>query len=284
YKIINLDKLTYAGSLDNLKEIENKSNYTFIKGDIADAQLVHSVFETYNVTDVIHLAAESHVDRSIKDGTSFVETNVLGTFNLLQAAKINWEKQTNLKNHRFHHISTDEVYGSLDSDGMFTEETPYDPRNPYSASKAGSNMLVKSFGHTYGMNIIITSSSNNYGPRQHEEKLIPTIISNALKGQDIPIYGDGKNVRDWLYVGDHCRALDVIFHQSATMEKYNIGGGNELTNIEIATLVCEILDKQADVSREESLTSFKELITFTEDRLGHDRRYAIDDSKLKNDL
>ena len=284
YQIINIDKLTYAGSKSNLADADNNANYLFIQADITNRTLVNAIFNEYDITGVVHFAAESHVDRSIKDAAVFTETNLVGTMTLLQAAKNAWEKRGALKERRFHHISTDEVYGSLGETGKFNEKTPYDPRNPYSASKAGSNMLVKSFGHTYGMNIIITSSSNNYGPRQHEEKLIPTIISNALKGQDIPIYGDGKNVRDWLYVGDHCRALDVIFHQSATMEKYNIGGGNELTNIEIATLVCEILDKQADVSREESLTSFKELITFTEDRLGHDRRYAIDDSKLKNDL
>ena len=284
YQIINIDKLTYAGSKSNLADADNNANYLFIQADITNRTLVNAIFNEYDITGVVHFAAESHVDRSIKDAAVFTETNLVGTMTLLQAAKNAWEKRGALKERRFHHISTDEVYGSLGETGKFNEKTPYDPRNPYSASKAGSNMLVKSFGHTYGMNIIITSSSNNYGPRQHEEKLIPTIISNALKGQDIPIYGDGKNVRDWLYVGDHCRALDVIFHQSAPMEKYNIGGGNELTNIEIATLVCEILDKQADVSREESLTSFKELITFTEDRLGHDRRYAIDDSKLKNDL
>lgn len=283
YQIFNLDKLTYAGSLDNLKEVENKSNYTFIKGDIADAQLVHSIFETYNITDVIHLAAESHVDRSIKDGTSFVETNVLGTFNLLQAAKINWEKQTNLKNHRFHHISTDEVYGSLDSDGMFTEETPYDPRNPYSATKASSNMLVKSFGYTYGMDIVISSCSNNYGPRQHSEKLIPTIIYHALSEQSIPIYGDGQNVRDWIYVEDHCHALDLIFHHGLSMNTYNVGGRMEKTNIEMVNQICDLLD-ELNPNPNKQVKHYRDLITFVEDRLGHDKRYAVDDSKIRSTL
>src|SRR5690625_5266175 len=285
YQIINIDKLTYAGSKSNLAEAENNANYLSIKTDITNHSTVNAIFNEYNTTGVVHFAADSHVDRSINDAAVFTETNLVGTMTLLQAAKNAWERQGVLKENRFHHISTDEVYGSLGSTGKFNEETPYDPRNPYRASKAGSNMLVNSFGHTYGMNIIITSSSNNYGPRQHEEKLIPTIISKALKAEPIPIYGDGKNIRDWLFVEDHCRALDVIFHQSKPMEKYNIGGGNEKTNIEIAVLICDILDRQQEnLRREKALTSFKELITFTEDRLGHDRRYAIDDSKLRTDL
>jgi dTDP-glucose 4,6-dehydratase len=285
YQIINIDKLTYAGSKANLREAEGNANYLFIQADITNSTLVNAIFNEYDIIGVIHFAAESHVDRSIKDAAVFTETNLVGTITLLQAAKNAWEKQGALKERRFHHISTDEVYGSLGETGKFNEKTPYDPRNPYSASKAGSNMLVNSFGHTYGMNIVITSSSNNYGPRQHTEKLIPTIISNALNEKPIPIYGDGRNVRDWLYVEDHCRALDVIFHRAEPMETYNIGGGNEKTNIDIATAICNILDKQqAGLRREKTLTSFKELITFTEDRLGHDRRYAIDYSKLRNDL
>jgi dTDP-glucose 4,6-dehydratase len=285
YQIINLDKLTYAGLKSNVLEAEHYDQYLFIQGDIKNSTLVNAIFDEYDITGVIHFAAESHVDRSIQDAAVFTETNLVGTTTLLQAAKNAWEKEGVLKERRFHHISTDEVYGSLGETGKFTEKTPYDPRNPYSASKAGSNMLVKSFGYTYGMNIIITSSSNNYGPRQHEEKLIPTIISNALKGAPIPIYGDGQNIRDWLYVHDHCRALDAAFHHAKPMEKYNIGGGNEKTNIEITAAICSILDiKLEELKQEKGLTSFKELITFTEDRLGHDRRYAIDDSKLRTDL
>src|SRR5690625_1732809 len=283
YQVINIDKLTYAGSKENLRRTESYPNYLFIQADITNSTLVNAVFNEYNIAGVIHFAAESHVDRSIEDAAIFTETNLVGTMTLLQAAKNAWKKQGVLNKARFHHISTDEVYGSLGEEGMFNEETPYDPRNPYSASKAGSNLLVNGFGHTYGMNIVITSSSNNYGPRQHEEKLIPAILSNALNINPIPIYGDGKNIRDWLYVEDHCRALDLIFHHAEPMEKYNIGGSNEKTNIDIANHICSILDeRQADLRREKGLTSFKELITFTEDRLGHDRRYAVDDSKLRD--
>src|SRR5699024_2089294 len=283
YNMINLDKLTYAGSLDNLIEIENKKNYTFLKGDISDAEFINSVFESYPITDVIHLAAESHVDRSIKDGTTFVETNVLGTYNLLQAAKKSWEQDSNLEDHRFHQISTDEIYGSLESDGMFSEETPYDPRNPYSATKASSNMLVKSFGYTYDMDIVISSCSHNYGPKQHKEKLIPTIIHNALTEQPIPIYGDGQNIRDWIYVEDHCSALDTIFHNGESMNTYNVGGRTEKTNIEIVNSICDLLDDLHPISYK-VIKSYRELITFTEDRLGHDRRYAVDDSKIRETL
>lgn len=282
YHILNLDKLTYAGTLNNLQEVENSPNYSFVEGDIADSQLVKALFKKYNITGVIHFAAESHVDRSIEDGTSFVTTNVLGTHTLLQAAKEAWEKDDLLNKNRFHHISTDEIYGSLGEDGMFSEVTPYDPRNPYSATKAGANLLVKSFGYTYGMNIVISSCSNNYGPKQHQEKLIPTIISNALQENPIPIYGDGKNIRDWIYVEDHCHALDTIFHKGKAMESYNIGGRTEKTNIEVATKICEILDEmKPDLDVSAGLASFKELITFTEDRLGHDRRYAVDDTKVR---
>ncbi|WP_164667924.1 dTDP-glucose 4,6-dehydratase [Virgibacillus doumboii] len=279
YQLVNVDKLTYAGSTDKLRNVEHLENYHFIQGDLADDTVVNDIFSDYDIDGVIHFAAESHVDRSIENASSFIDSNVTGTANLLQAARESWEKKGELATRRFHHISTDEVYGTLGADGKFHEQTPYDPRNPYSASKAGANMLVKSFGHTYGMNVIISSSSNNYGPGQHEEKLIPTIISKALQDQPIPIYGDGKNVRDWLYVGDHCRALDCIFHQSEPMETYNVGGGNEKRNIEIAMTVCDILDHLIP-----GYHSYKELVMFTEDRLGHDRRYAVDDTKLKTEL
>lgn len=285
YHILNLDKLTYAGTLDNVLEIKDKPNYSFVEGDIADDHLVKSLFKEYDITGVIHFAAESHVDRSIEDGTSFVTTNVLGTYTLLQAAKEAWEKEGRLDTNRFHHISTDEVYGSLGEDGMFSEKTPYDPRNPYSATKASSNLLVKSFGYTYGMNHVISSCSNNYGPKQHREKLIPTIISKALKGEPIPIYGDGKNIRDWIYVEDHCRALDTIFHKGNSMDSYNVGGRTEETNIDVATKICEILDAmRPELKLSTNVGSFKELITFTEDRLGHDRRYAVDDRKIRETL
>ncbi|WP_042222215.1 dTDP-glucose 4,6-dehydratase [Oceanobacillus manasiensis] len=285
YHLLNVDKLTYAGNTTNLQELESSPSYSLIEGDIADEQLVQKIFNEYDIHGVIHFAAESHVDRSIEDSKQFVQTNVLGTLVLLQAAKQDWERKGVLHERRFHQISTDEVYGSLGETGKFSEETPYDPRNPYSASKAGANLMVQSFGHTYNMNVVISSSSNNYGPRQHTEKLIPTIISKALSLESIPIYGDGKNVRDWLYVDDHCRALDLIFHQSAPFSTYNIGGGNEVQNLEIAKGICSILDDiRPDILEESSLASFRELITHTKDRLGHDRRYAVDDSKLRNEL
>ncbi|WP_077328229.1 dTDP-glucose 4,6-dehydratase [Virgibacillus siamensis] len=278
-RIINLDKITYAGNPNNLRQVEQLDNYRFIRGDITDEQLVNSIFTEFDITGVIHFAAESHVDRSIKNASSFVETNVLGTNVLLQAARNSWRDKGELTERRFHHISTDEIYGSLGNDGKFNEDTPYNPRNPYSASKAGANLLVNSYGATYGMNVIISSSSNNYGARQHEEKLIPTVISNALKGSSIPIYGDGQNIRDWLYVNDHCQALDLIYHQGNRMETYNIGGGNEKTNMELAITICDILDHLKPETY-----SYKELIKFAMDRLGHDRRYAVDDSKLRNEL
>ncbi|MFC7321700.1 dTDP-glucose 4,6-dehydratase [Halobacillus campisalis] len=279
-KVVNVDKLTYAGSTFNLESVADHPNYHFVHADITDEKAVDRIFNDYPIGGVINFAAESHVDRSIEDASSFVNTNVMGTMVLLQIARKVWTEQGILKAARFHHISTDEVYGSLDNDEKFHEQTPYDPRNPYSASKAGANLLVKSFGYTYGMNIVISSSSNNYGPSQHEEKLIPTIISNALRHNPIPIYGDGKNIREWLYVEDHCRALDLIFHQGQSMESYNIGGGNELKNIDLAVKICEILDNNYP-DRKGSLNSFKDLITYTEDRLGHDRRYAVDDRKLR---
>ncbi|WP_449355419.1 dTDP-glucose 4,6-dehydratase [Virgibacillus natechei] len=281
-RLLNIDKLTYAGSTDNVREVETLENYHFIHGDITDEVLVGDIFTDYDITGVIHFAAESHVDRSIKDAKAFVASNVFGTLTLLQAARKDWENKGVLSKRRFHHISTDEVYGSLGETGAFSESTPYDPRNPYSASKASANMFVKSFGHTYGMNVVISSSSNNYGPRQHAEKLIPTVIQKALAGEQIPIYGDGKNVRDWLYVADHCSALDTIYHQGNPLETYNVGGGNEKTNIDMAGEICTILDELVPQYR--TIESYKDLITFTTDRKGHDRRYAVDDRKLRNAL
>lgn len=284
-QIINVDKLTYAGSLDNLAEVENKENYHFIHGDIADAQTVTAIFNQYDIEGVIHFAAESHVDRSIDDASPFIDTNVVGTLNLLQAARADWEEKGELHKRRFHQISTDEVYGSLGESGKFTEETPYDPRNPYSASKAGANFLVKSFGYTYGMNVIISSCSNNYGPRQHEEKLLPTIIHHALANEPIPIYGDGKNIRDWLYVEDHCKAIDMVYHQGKTMEIYNVGGDNEQENKTITNLICQVLDeRRANLLQTFHLEHFSDLITSVEDRKGHDKRYAIDASKIQKEL
>lgn len=272
--MVNLDKLTYAGNLDNLKECEGSENYTFVKGDICDNELVEQIFQNYKITDVIHFAAESHVDNSIKNPRAFVETNVLGTFTLLE----NFRKYSS---GRFHHISTDEVYGSLGESGYFMESTPYAPNSPYSASKASSDMLVRSYFHTYGTNVVTTNCSNNYGPKQHQEKLIPTIIRTALSEQPIPIYGDGENIRDWLYVLDHCKAIDLVFYKGRSGETYNIGGHNERNNIEIATKICEILDIRRPRNNGRS---YKELITFVNDRPGHDRRYAIDTTKLQTEL
>lgn len=285
YQLINVDKLTYAGALDNLSSVRNFANYHFINGDVADESLIRGIFADFPISGVIHFAAESHVDRSIQDAKQFVETNITGTLVLLQAARAAWEQQDVLDKRRFHHISTDEIYGSLGSTGKFNEQTPYDPRNPYSASKASSNLLVNSFGYTYGMNVVISSCSNNYGPRQHGEKLIPTIIRKALALETIPIYGDGKNIRDWLYVTDHCQALDMIYHNGTAMETYNVGGNNEQTNITIARKICAILDQlKPEVKANGSINHFADLIQFTEDRLGHDRRYAVDDTKIRETL
>lgn len=280
YKIINLDLLTYAGKLENLKEIGCNENYTFIQGDICDSELVARIFSEYEITDVIHFAAESHVDNSILNPQAFIQTNVNGTFNLLHHSYLNWfdspnKPKTGKEDCVFHHISTDEVFGSLGESGYFSETTPYAPNSPYSASKASSDMLVRSYHHTYGLNTFITNCSNNYGPKQHDEKLIPTIIRNALRGSEIPIYGDGQNIRDWLYVEDHCRAIDLVFHSRFFGESFNIGGSNEKSNLEIAALICEILDKKKPQKR-----SYKEQIGFVQDRAGHDRRYAIDSSKI----
>ncbi len=284
YFVVNLDLLTYAGDLENLKEVESNPNYKFIKGDICNRDLVEFIFTEYDVQGVIHFAAESHVDNSIKNPGVFIETNVNGTFTLLDVAYKKWmEKPFTFKEGyegcRFHHISTDEVYGTLNETDLFTEETPYAPNSPYSASKASSDMIVRSYQETYGMNTVITNCSNNYGPKQHDEKLIPTIIRKALASESIPIYGDGKNIRDWLYVLDHCKGIDLVYHTGKEANVYNIGGRNERTNLQIVDAICSILDEKVP-----STKSYKDLITFVEDRAGHDRRYAIDATKLENEL
>ena len=288
YNLINLDLLTYAGNLENLKECEENPRYKFIKGDICNRELVEFIFSEYDINGVIHFAAESHVDNSIKNPGVFVQTNVNGTFTLIDVAYKYWmnkpfsykEKYANC---RFHHISTDEVYGtlSLDPSDLFTEKTPYAPNSPYSASKASSDMIIRAYNETYGLNTVITNCSNNYGPKQHDEKLIPTIIRNALKGNPIPIYGDGKNIRDWLYVLDHCKGIDLVYHTGKTGQTYNIGGRNERTNLQIVDRICTILDKEVPKANN---SSYKELIIFVEDRAGHDKRYAIDATKLENEL
>jgi dTDP-glucose 4,6-dehydratase len=284
YNLVNLDLLTYAGDLENLKECEGNPRYKFIKGDICNREFVEFIFNEYDIEGVIHFAAESHVDNSIKNPAVFIETNVNGTFTLLDVAYKKWmEKPFNYRekysNCRFHHISTDEVYGTLGESGLFTEKTPYAPNSPYSASKASSDMIVRAYNETYGMNSVITNCSNNYGPKQHDEKLIPTIIRNALKGSPIPIYGDGKNIRDWLYVLDHCKGIDLVYHNGKMGETYNIGGRNERTNLQIVDRICTILDEKVPTNK-----SYRDLITFVEDRAGHDRRYAIDATKLENEL
>ncbi|MBO7555967.1 MAG: dTDP-glucose 4,6-dehydratase [Alphaproteobacteria bacterium] len=286
YKIINLDKLTYAGNLDNLKECENANNYVFVKGDICDRSLVEKLFKDNDIRGVVHFAAESHVDNSITGPQAFIETNVLGTFTLLDVARNYWMSaphnfRKGYEDCRFHHISTDEVYGALGDTGYFTEKTPYDPSSPYSSSKASSDMIVRAYHRTYGMDVTVSNCSNNYGPKQHREKLIPKIISNALNGKDIPIYGDGKNVRDWLYVLDHCKAIDLIFHKGKSGETYNIGGHNEKNNLEIVDAICSILDQKRPQANGKP---YKDLVVFVKDRPGHDRRYAIDASKLSGEL
>ena len=290
YKLVNLDALTYAGDLIKLSSVENHPNYTFVKGDIRNRTLIEQLFEKYKFDGVIHFAAESHVDNSIKNPGAFVETNVNGTFTLLDVARRYWMDapfivKEDFKYARFHHISTDEVYGTLGKDGYFTEETPYAPNSPYSASKASSDMLVRSYYHTYGMNVVTTNCSNNYGPLQYDEKLIPTVIRKAVSGQNIPIYGTGENIRDWLYVKDHCSAIDIVFHKGIAGDAYLVGGNNELTNIDIVKTICSILDKQCpQILQELNIESFSELITFVEDRAGHDFRYAIDATKIKETL
>jgi dTDP-glucose 4,6-dehydratase len=326
YNLINLDLLTYAGDLENLKECESNPRYKFIKGDICNRELVEFIFNEYDINGVIHFAAESHVDNSIKNPGVFVQTNVNGTFTLIDVAYKYWmekpfkyrdrylngivndeclmmnEKENNsklkIKNStleamlpRFHHISTDEVYGTLNEIDLFTENTPYAPNSPYSASKASSDMIVRSYQETFGLNTVITNCSNNYGPKQHDEKLIPTIIRKALNGESIPIYGDGKNIRDWLYVLDHCKGIDLVYHTGKEGNVYNIGGRNERTNLQIVNTICEILDEVHPIKKNSTfkiknskLESYKELISFVTDRAGHDRRYAIDATKLEDTL
>ena len=279
YDIVNLDALTYAGNPENLKDIAGSANYTFVKGDICDADLVDQVFAKHQINQVVHLAAESHVDRSIDDPLVFVRTNVLGTATLLQAAKKHWAGAYEGK--LFYHVSTDEVYGSLElGGGMFTEETPYDPRSPYSASKAASDHLVRAYQHTYHMPTVISNCSNNYGPNHFPEKLIPLMLLNIMNKKPLPVYGKGENVRDWLYVEDHARAIDVILHHGKAGETYNIGGHNEWKNIDIVYLLCDMMDGKLGRQPGES----RQLITFVKDRPGHDLRYAIDATKIKNDL
>ena len=286
YRIINLDKLTYAGNLNNLSECANMPNYTFVQGDICDETLVESLFNQYDIRGVIHFAAESHVDNSIKNPKAFIKTNIEGTFTLLNAAFKHWMSGPNqvkagYEKCRFHHISTDEVYGALGKEGFFSEQTSYQPNSPYSASKASSDFLVRAYFHTYGMNVTTSNCSNNYGPKQHEEKLIPHMIKLALELKPLPIYGTGQNVRDWLYVLDHCKAIDLIFHKGKAGETYNIGGHNERNNIEIVHRICAILDEKrprADGAK------YADLITFVQDRAGHDFRYAIDASKIEREL
>ncbi|MFP4557335.1 MAG: dTDP-glucose 4,6-dehydratase [Bacteroidales bacterium] len=278
YNIINLDCLTYAGNLENLIDIEKKPNYKFVKADITDSKAMDDVFSKYNIQGVIHLAAESHVDRSIANPMAFIKTNIEGTVNLLNAARAHWGNDFSGK--LFYHISTDEVYGSLGDDGLFTEFTPYDPRSPYSASKASSDHLVRAYYHTYNLPVVISNCSNNYGPNQFPEKLIPLVISNIQHMKPLPIYGKGENVRDWLYVEDHAEAIDNIYHNGKNGETYNVGGNNEWKNIDLVRLICRIMDRK--LKREEG--SSESLITFVKDRAGHDLRYAIDSSKIQNDL
>ena len=280
YHIVNLDALTYAGNLDNLRDIEDADNYTFEKGDIVDALFINALFDKYQFTGVIHLAAESHVDRSISDPMSFINTNIIGTVNLLNAARSIWKNVENTEGVRFHHVSTDEVYGSLGDEGFFTETTAYDPRSPYSASKASSDHLVNAYHHTYNLPTVLSNCSNNYGPNHFPEKLIPLIINNILTNKALPIYGDGKYTRDWLWVKDHASAIDTIFHDGRVGESYNIGGNNEWKNIDLVHKLCDIMDQK--LGRPEGTA--RELITFVKDRPGHDRRYAIDASKLQNEL
>ena len=278
YKIINLDKLTYAGNLENLKDIESKSNYEFVKGDIVDDGFIQDLFSKRNFDGVIHLAAESHVDRSISNPMEFIKTNIIGTVNLLNAAKHHW--QDNFDGKLFYHISTDEVYGSLTDEGYFTEETAYDPHSPYSASKASSDHLVRAYNDTFKLPVVISNCSNNYGSYQFPEKLLPLFINNIQNNKPLPVYGEGVNVRDWLYVKDHAIAIDLIFHKGKVGETYNIGGNNEWKNIDLIRKLCEIMDEKLQRKKGTS----EKLITFVKDRAGHDLRYAIDSSKLQNEL
>jgi dTDP-glucose 4,6-dehydratase len=283
--VVNLDKMTYAADERNLKEVQGHPRYTFIKGDITDKALIEKIFAEHDIRGVIHFAAESHVDNSITGPEIFIKTNVLGTFNLLETARRHWmdgpgKVKPGYEKCRFHHISTDEVYGTLGETGLFTETTPYAPNSPYSASKASSDMVVRSYFHTYGMNVTTSNCSNNYGPKQHDEKLIPTIIRKCMAGENIPIYGNGKNIRDWLYVLDHCKAIDLIYRKGRSGETYNIGGRNERNNLQIVDAICSILDRE----RPRAEGRYAELITFVRDRPGHDMRYAIDATKLETEL
>ena len=277
-EIVNLDKLTYAGNLENLKDIQDKSNYIFEKGDIVDSNFIKDLFDKYQFDGVIHLAAESHVDRSISNPLEFIQTNVVGTFNLLHAAKNVWSE--NFSNKLFYHVSTDEVYGSLGTEGLFLETTPYDPQSPYSSSKASSDHFVRAYGNTYGLPFIISNCSNNYGENQFPEKLIPLFINNIRNNKSLPVYGDGLFTRDWLYVVDHARAIDTVFHNGKIGDTYNIGGFNEWTNIDLIKLLCKIMDDK--LGRQQG--SSAQLITFVKDRPGHDKRYAIDATKIKTEL
>lgn len=277
YHIINLDALTYAGNLENLVDLEGLPNYTFIKGDIVDAEFVNGLFDKYTPDALIHLAAESHVDRSILNPLAFINTNIIGSVNLLNACRATWK---DLNGKLFYHISTDEVYGSLGKEGYFTETTSYDPRSPYSASKASSDHLVRAYHHTYKLPVVLTNCSNNYGPNQFPEKLIPLAINNIKSMKPVPIYGKGENVRDWLYVGDHAEAIDRVFHKGAVGETYNIGGNNEWMNIDLIRTLCRIMDEK--LGRETGVS--EKLIEFVKDRAGHDLRYAIDSGKIRDDL
>ena len=286
YEIINLDKLTYAGNLNNLKECEGMLNYIFVQGDICNRGLIEKLFSGFDIRGVIHFAAESHVDNSIKNPGAFIKSNIEGTFTLIDVAFRHWmngpgKVKEGYEDCRFHHISTDEVYGALGQEGFFTETTPYAPNSPYSASKASSDFIVRAYHHTFGMNVTTSNCSNNYGPKQHHEKLIPTIITNALAEKPLPIYGKGENVRDWLYVLDHCKAIDLIFHEGKSGETYNVGGHNERNNITIVKTICAILDEKCPRSNGHK---YEELISFVQDRAGHDFRYAIDASKLEKEL
>ncbi len=278
YQIINLDALTYAGNLENLRDIEDKPNYRFVKVNILDVKALKELFDQYQITDVIHLAAESHVDRSIVSPLDFVYTNVIGTVNLLNTAKDKWS--SDLSNHRFYHVSTDEVYGSLGAEGLFTEETAYDPRSPYSASKASSDHFVRAYHETYHLQTVISNCSNNYGPFHFPEKLIPLFINNIIQGKPLPVYGDGLYTRDWLYVKDHASAIDMVFHNGVTGETYNIGGFNEWKNIDLVKLLCAQMDEKLN----NPIGTSEQLITYIKDRPGHDRRYAIDASKINREL
>jgi len=277
YNIVNLDALTYAGNLENLRDVEDRDNYTFIKADINDSKAVHEIIRKYKIDGVIHLAAESHVDRSISDPLAFIRTNIIGTFNLLNAVQSAWEDRTDKL---FYHVSTDEVYGSLGDDGKFTESTAYDPKSPYSASKASSDHFVRAFANTYGLPTMISNCSNNYGPNQFPEKIIPLMINNILEKKSLPVYGKGENVRDWLYVKDHASAIDTIFHHGQVNNTYNIGGLNEWSNIDLVKHLCKVLDEKLNRDSGES----EKLIEFVTDRPGHDKRYAIDASKVMLEL